>query len=221
MNRLVIIIFSMLLLSSCSEKEENFIGLTNLTVNARLQSSSGFVNQNLTFNSGYIWISEFEFRGNLVGQGMVTRNHEQFVQFDFATGIANPSNPNLEVPMGDYTNLELSYELRDEDAQPSIVLNGVFTNSNNQAIPVRFEFNSGETFELESNDSQIAITANDTNTLFLVVNPSLWFNTVSDQMLENATTDATGTIVISDAVNEDIFDVVADRLDESTEIEFE
>ena len=221
MKKLVIMMFSMLLLGSCSEKEDDFIGVANLTVNAKLENAAGFVNENLTFNSGYIWISEFEFRGQLEGQGLVTRSYEQFVQFDFATGLANPSLPDLEVPMGNYTNLEFSYELRDEDAQPSIVLEGSYLNGNNEAIPVRFEFNSGETFELESDDSQVAITVNDTNTLFLVVNPSVWFNTVNNEMLENASTDATGTIVISDASNEDIFDIVADRLDASTEIEFE
>ncbi len=49
----------------------------------------------------------------------------------------------------------------------------------------------------------------------------MWFAGVSTNMLEEATKNNEGVIVISETSNIDIFDIVADGLDLATEIEIQ
>jgi len=98
-------------------------------------------------------------------------------------------------------------------------MEGTYTRSDNSTSPIRFEFNSGEVFEAETSQK---ITVNKDTTVLskIVFDPNVWFSVVSTNALDNATlTD--GVIVISGNSNASIFDLVADRLDVSTESIFE
>lgn len=212
-------IFTML---SCSENDviNNVSGTAQLSIISELINSSGFTNNSLDFNSGYIWVSEIQFEANLVNNGLVSREVEEFSKIDFVTGISDPIIENFIIPAGEYNNASLSVELRDEDAQPSILLEGTYTRTDTSVSPIRFEFNSGETFEAETNNTVI-ITPGTTAVSSIVIDPISWFSTVPTQMLDNAAVNSSGVIVISSSFNEDIFDLVEERLDQSTETTFQ
>ena len=197
-------------------------GLANSSTSGRQMTSkntSTRVNQNLVFTSGYVWVSEIVFYGTLESGNFVNRNVQRFSKIDFETGIAAPSLDDVTIPAGTYTDVYLGVELRDEDSQPSVIMEGTYTHSNSSVIPIRFEFNSGEVFEAETSQ-QVVVNENETALSKIVFDPQVWFSVVSTNALDNASlTD--GVIIISESKNEAIFDLVADRLDVSTESTFQ
>ncbi|TRZ45544.1 hypothetical protein D3A96_06060 [Robertkochia marina] len=173
----------------------------------------------LDFTSGYIWISEVVFDGDFASGESVSKSIGRFSKIDFATGVAEPSLDDVTIPSGTYTNVYLGIELRDEDAQPSIIMEGTYTRTDNTEVPVRFEFNSGEVFEAET-DQTVVVADEQVVTAKIVFDPNVWFSVVSVNMLDNANLNAEGVMVISGSRNEAIFDLVADRLDVSTDAVF-
>lgn len=228
---LVTFIGSLAFLTSCS-KDDVPIGSGNATLkitagiansNSNRQTtskvSSSRINENLNFTTGYVWVSEIVFYGTLESGNFVNRNVERFSKIDFETGIASPSLDDVTIPAGTYNDVYLGVELRDEDSQPSVIMEGTYTHSDSSIIPIRFEFNSGEVFEAETSQ-QVVVNENETALSKIVFDPQVWFSVVSTNMLDNANlTD--GTIIISGTKNEAIFDLVADRLDVSTESTFQ
>tara|TARA_R110002049_G_scaffold88627_8_gene223509 strand:- start:597 stop:1298 length:702 start_codon:yes stop_codon:yes gene_type:complete len=224
----VLCVFSLV---SCSKDDPIGTGNATLKITAGLtnssatdkqmtsKSTSSTLNQNLDFTSGYVWVSEIVFYGTLESGNFVNRKVERFSKIDFETGIATPSLDDITIPAGTYTDVYLGVELRDEDSQPSVIMEGTYTHSNSTVIPIRFEFNSGEVFEAETSQ-QVVVNENETALSKIVFDPQVWFSVVSTNALDNASlTD--GVIIISETKNEAIFDLVADRLDVSTESTFQ
>jgi hypothetical protein len=211
-------------LISCSSDDTN-TSSTNGDVNLKLAvntTSSSVVNKSsleandLTFNSGFITIREVVFDGEN-GNTSVSRTKEKIAIINYATGEITPE-VSMVVPAGNYTSVNLGIELQDENDDPSVVIEGTYTNSDGDIIPIRFEFNSGEVFE--ANAAQVEL-AEGTNVVGKITFDAVsWFSTVNANMLDNANlTD--GTIIISETKNSSIFDIVADRLDVETQATFE
>ena len=157
-------------------------------------------------------------RGHFEAPGRQSERPEGLGPTD-ETGISTPSLDDITIPAGTYTDVYLGIELRDEDSQPSVIMEGTYTHSNSTVIPIRFEFNSGEVFEAETSQ-QVVVNENETALSKIVFDPQVWFSVVSTNALDNASlTD--GVIIISETKNEAIFDLVADRLDVSTESTFQ
>jgi hypothetical protein len=170
----------------------------------------------LVFTSGTITIREVVFDGDNENQS-ISRTIAQVADIDYATGTVSPAIT-IEVPPGNYTSVNLGIEMQDVGAAPSTVIEGTFTNANLEAIPLRFEFNSGEVFEATAASVSIAAGA---DIIGKVSFDALdWFSTVTASELANATlTD--GTIIVSESSNSAIFDKVAARLDVGTQAVFE
>ena len=196
-------------------------GIANLSSSkqASAKTTASSLNQDLNFTSGYIWVIEVVFDGTLANGSSVSRTVGRSSKIDFATGVATPSLDDITIPTGIYGYVNLGVELRDEDSQPSIVMEGTYTHTDSSVIPIRFEFNSGEVFEAETSQ-QVDVTEDQTVLSKIVFDPQVWFSVVSRNALDNAQlTD--GTIIISETKNASIFDLVADRLDVSTESTFQ
>ncbi len=99
-----------------------------------------------------------------------------------------------------------------------MVLNGTYTDADGVSHPIRFEFNSGETFEVEK-EGTITFSTNESALAQITFDPALWFADVTNEELSRAIKDNEGVIVISETQNEEIFDIVADGLDLATEVE--
>lgn len=187
----------------------------------RLSSSSG----NLRFTGGYIRLASFSIQGQREQGDDIYFNQEwsngAVINFD---NSAFQSQLDYDIPQGSYTLFELDFETFDDNGDISILVEGIYTNQSGADIPLRFEFLDAETFEVfaESNDGGPAIILDKdvVSTLAIELDPVYWFQLVSISMLENADlTNISGvpTIVISDSENSDIFDIIADRVDESAE----
>ena len=169
----------------------------------------------LAFTSGTITIREVVFDGDNETQS-ISRTIPQIANIDYATGAVSPEI-SFEVPPGNYTSVNLGIEMQDDGASPSTVIEGTYTNSDLEEIPIRFEFNSGEVFEASAASVRIEAGADIIGKVSF--DALAWFSTVTVNELDNATL-SDGIIVISESSNANIFDKVADRLDVATQATF-
>jgi hypothetical protein len=219
------LVLFVLVLSACSEDGETTKPTVEMrfnTVNSISAVSSGerIAANSLEFTSGSITLTEIEFEMETEEGDSVEVNIQQNVVIDFATGATTPDLASLEIPAGTYTAARVELELLDENNIPSVIIEGTFVDSNDDSHPIRFEFNSGETFEVEK-EGNITFAAGANAIAEVTFDPLAWFTGVTSSMLEAATKNGTGVIVISETSNSDIFDLVADGLDLATEVEIQ
>lgn len=175
----------------------------------------------LTFTDGYIAISRLEFEVEAENDS-IEREFElqQNTIIDFATGATTPDISNITIPAGTYEEVEIEIELREDSEEPAILLNGIFTSSDGVEHPIRFEFNSHESFEVER-EGVIVLEENQVAVTQITFDPVLWFAGITEADLANVTADSEGVIVISATQNTEVFEKVADGLDLASEVEVE
>ncbi|MFP8487928.1 hypothetical protein ACKGJO_02425 [Gracilimonas sp. Q87] len=218
---------ALLITTACSSDsgDSPSIGI-NFSTNTSSSSLSKASNQNqslanyLTFSSGTITLTQIQFEVESDEGDSVEVNIEQIVNIDFATGATSPDLSDLELPVGTFVESRVELELLDENSSPSVVIEGTFEDSNNQSHPIRFEFNSGETFEVER-EGTVTFDTGMNVIAEVTFDPIVWFASVTTSMLEQATKNNDGVIVISETSNSVIFDMVADGLDLATEVELQ
>lgn len=173
----------------------------------------------ISFHSGFITLEEIEFEVETDNDSVeVDFNMEMNTVIDFATGETTPDISFAVIPAGTYNEMEVEIELQDEGDDPSVVLNGTYIDEDGTAHDIRFEFNSGETFEIER-EGTIVFSTNESALAQITIDPAAWFTNVSNEQLSAATKDMNGVIVISENQNTEIFETVADGLDLATEVE--
>lgn len=170
------------------------------------------------FNDGFITLTAMEYEAENDSES-VEFELEQIVVIDYATGIPTPDIRAIEIPAGTYEEVSVELEIYDETDEPSVVLNGTYTSPEGTSFPVRFEFNSGETFEVER-EGAIIFAEGQSALAEITFDPSIWFAEVTDALMADAD-QSEGVIVISETHNSEIFDIVADGLDLATELEID
>ncbi len=214
------VIAGIFLFAGCQKDEVSPNGTIKLQVTTTSSSSLNLKSvaaaNDLVFDSGTITIREVVFDGDAEALS-VSRTIEQIATIDYATGQVSPEVV-IEVPAGDYTSVNLGIELQDENDDPSVVITGTYTNSSGAAIPIRFEFNSGEVFEADA--ASVVIEAGADLIGKITFDAVSWFGTVTFDELDQAI-QTDGVIVISGTSNASIFDKVADKLDVDTQAVFE
>lgn len=208
-----------------SQTREPQIGLKFNTVKTPISLEgdlkSGQQVRTLLFDSGFITLREIEFEVETDDDSVeIDFNLEINTKIDFATGETNPDISYVQIPAGTYNSMEVEIELQDNGDSPAMVLNGTYIDAEGTNHSVRFEFNSGETFEVEK-EGTITFTTGNSALAQVTFDPTLWFMEVSNEQLSSATKDNNGVIVISETQNPDIFDIAADGLDLASEIEIE
>ena len=172
----------------------------------------------LVFNEGYVIVREVVFDADKEGGETISFTEEQITTIDIVTSNANPPFI-MTIPPGVYTSVYLGIEIQDETEKPSVVAKGIYTNRAGVQTPLRFEFNSGEVFEASSDDVAVTILHDTPVTAKISFDPHDWFSIITPTQLDNAAR-TNGVIIISETHNTAIFDLVADRLDELTEADF-
>jgi hypothetical protein len=221
MKKLVLFLTLLILFLSCKKNElKKPAGVAvKIDIN-RGPSSEG----HLIFSDGYIRLAEFSVEGVRQEGGDVELTKE-FEQGNLAYFSSSNTVPNLdiEIPQGNYIDLDVSFDIFDGNDQPTIRVEGIYTNQSNQTTPIVFEFLSSEYFSInsESDDGNSIITLdkNIASSVLIKLDPIYWFDIVSYSMWDNATlVEINGemTILINEGVNENIYDIVVDRIDEQT-----
>lgn len=221
-NRFFAIILTVFMLASCSKDGDMNDATVTMSFKGNTSTigvSSGRVEANsLEFTSGTIRLVQIQFQAETDEGDSIEANIEQIVEIDFATGATTPDLSDLVFPVGTYAEVEVELELQDENNDPSVVIEGTFTDANDQTHPIRFEFNSGETFEVEK-EGTITFAEGASVLAEVTFDPGVWFAGVTIEELSVASKNNDGVIVISETSNPEIFDIVADGLDLATEVE--
>lgn len=218
---LICILLGTLALSSCRKRKWK----RPTEVNTRMDINRSFsTGGNLVFNSGYIRLASYAVSG-IREQGDPIRFEREwaggtvvnFHQTSFSEVL------DYDIPQGNYTELEIEFETY-SGGNIAILVEGNYTNLSGTDIPVRFEFKDSETFEIFTDDDggapSMVLDKDVSSILTIQLDPIHWFQPVSTSLMENATltnVSGTPTILITASINEDIYDIVVDRLDQSTE----
>jgi hypothetical protein len=200
------------------------------TVSYNLKLSENSSNGLVKFNSASIRVKNLIFSGERKqGQKHIEMKHI-FDPLLYTSLTATQASTNIifDIPQGTYTSIKMFLEIEGEagSANSSLALQGYYT-KNNHTIPVKFEFNSGQTFEMPARSSngseEIVLVEGTPVTSTLVFNPQYWFEIIPQSMLDNAqlsTNWGDTVMVISHYQNEDIYQLVIDRLAEGNEAVF-
>ena len=207
-----------LFFAGCQEEEKTSGNLRiSIGMDQRILAKQAGV-ASVVFNEGYVIVREVVFDGDKGEETTISFTEEKITTIDKVTGIANPPFA-MTIPAGVYTGVYLGIEIQDETDKPSVVAKGIYTNVAGAQTPLRFEFNSGEVFEASS-DVPVTILHDTPVTAKISFDPHDWFSVITPTQLDNATR-TNGVIIISETHNATLFNLVADRLDDLTEANFE
>lgn len=248
---LLIFVISVWMYMGCTSENDMVPGTGEGTVGMlfKLQPASGsaanarVANAGLVFTDGFIQIKELELdlEGNFNRDGLssggsfddddddgneweyeVVFNEIKKVGFD---QFNSETDFFINIPEGEYEEIEMEIDLIDYRNEPSILLNGTYANSEGEEIPFRFElFGDDIDFEveIEADDDNYFVVDRINNPLILFeLVPERWFSSVSTSELENADLDDEGVMIFSESSNRSIFRKVRERIAADAEIEIE
>ena len=215
-----ILLLMLLSMASCREQDV-FKVPTDVAVIMDVRSDPS---ANPSFDGGSVIIESFEFEGRReVGDDVEFEKEFEpglSVQFDSENLV---DAIGFTVPQGNYSRIEVSIDL-DHERSPDLVINGAYTKLNNEVVPILFEFDDSKQFRMrmrdESDNTTIPLAEDRLQKCLIRLDPASWFATVPTSYLEQAETSSingTPTIVVSDEMNENIFELVVNRLDEGND----
>lgn len=210
------------LLSSCQKWKEP----TEVGFYMDIDKSSA-LNDQLTFTGGEIVLEYFEFDGDR------EKGDDVFFSKDYADGLVIPFDESMKIegldfviPQGIYKRLDIRFKTSDDMTGVTLLVNGNYTYSGGGSVPVRFEIEDTQSFEdraEEDNGQDIVLDKEIYSPAKIILDPSYWFEPVPVSSFEDADlTDIGGvnTLLINKDVNEDIYNLVLDRVDEAIVITF-
>lgn len=226
MKRIAVLFVAVVALFSACKKENEptptdaKINVGFVTNRSTVAKPGGLSSSNsLSFTSGTIKIKEIKLDAKKADESSVKVSLKQPATIDFATQTVTPE-VSLQLTPGVYKSIELGIELQDISNDPAIVIEGIYVNSLNASVPVRFELLTGEGFEAEGKDVNLTDRLNVMTKINL--DPQYWFSTVTAAELDDAAMAAGGgRILISKTTNTAIYNKVAERIDDLSETVFE
>lgn len=232
------IALSGVLLLSCSENSDPEIlgeGDVRIGMGVKLKndgnSGARILNSGIDVESGFLQIKEIklETEGEDENANEFEREFElkfrevkkiDFNEFDSGVDFF------INIPSGNYEEIEFEIDLIDNKNEPSIQLDGSYTYEDGSTVPMRFQVFGDDDDEI---DFEVELETDDDDNLFFLdgVNNPLalfeidakgWFSDVSTAELEDAElTD--GILLISKNVNQSIYEKVESRIKDSSDIE--
>ena len=218
-------ILALLVFSSCDKKELN-VPTEVVTVFDVDRMSQG--ENHLMFTSGYISLSEFEINGTRQ-EGSPVKLKEQYsegLEVPF-TSIMPHEDLQLDIPQGNYTELEVKFKTRHNVSGITIHLEGLFIedDDDDDVFPIIFEYSANENYKLDVediDDLSPLVLSKDRSAYFTVeMDPFYWFDVVSEDTWEDSDKTTMGgieVIKISSSENRNIYNMVRSRVGESARV---
>ncbi len=175
----------------------------------------------IEFTSGEIILENIEFETESENDSIeVEFEIDSYITIDFATGNITPDLSAVEIVPGNYSEIEIEFELWDQTEQPSIDLSGTWTDANGEIHPIRLLLPLGQTFGLEI-EGDYTIHENTDMIAYITIDPGSWFIGEAGNLLSSATFNDEGIIIVSPDQNANIYDILKDTIDEISEVEIE
>lgn len=193
------------------------------------QPNARTLNNDLEITEGFIQIKELELE--MEGRdenGLFEKEFEiefndirkvTFDQFDESSDFF------INIPEGEYKEIELELDLIDHRNEPSIYLEGQYSNQAGDAFQVIFQYFGDEIdfeveIEAEEDDEYFLVDRINNPLALLEINAYLWFRDISNAELDNAQKE-NGIIEISSDSNDSMYTKIVNRIKASSEIEIE
>ncbi len=221
---------AMFLFVSC-EKEDGVDSKVDLPITFGMQSGlkSTVVQksaaQNISFSEGHMLFSSVGFEAENI-QDEDSLDIEFEIEKTLKVDLADLQNPDtvVQIPAGEYEEVEIEAELLDSDNRSSIYMKGTYTNSQDEEVPLVFDYRDDMEFEIEgeAEDGEAITLTSDVSPLAQInFNPDSLFSNVTTDMLDQAWRDQDGVLRISEEYNTQIYGMVVNRLDASSEAVFQ
>jgi hypothetical protein len=236
---LVLIVGSMLIQNSCTKDEFTHPVRLSMSVQISDQYKS---NENLSFESGQIVIQEVQFEGKRETGEDYSFNTESGKKFGpqafNADSLHHDEIAYFDLPQGIYTLMRWKFELSDglerlatdddeetDNETPGLILYGNYLNHNKERLLVRIEIDPFESFECQSitvtGDKNINILSGKIYNAVLYFDPYFAFRSISAVSLEDADysdDEISPVLLISSNSNEDLYEIILYRLQQSAKI---
>lgn len=132
----------------------------------------------------------------------------------------------INIPAGNYEEIEFEIDLIDNKNEPSIQLEGTYTYQDGRSVPMRFQVFGDDDDDF---DFQVELEGDDDDDLFFLdgvnnplalfqINAKGWFVNVTTSELEKANL-TNGILLISKNANQSIYRKVESRIKDSTDLE--
>jgi len=223
----ILTIFSLIFIGLISCEKEDIktptlqLKFNTVTSEANLTSAKSTSVNSIQFTSGHIILENIEFQTESDTDSIeVDFEIDAYITVDYATGEITPDLSTIEIVPGFYTEIELEFELWDQTEQPSIYLEGTWTDANGTPHSIRLIMPLGQTFSLEI-EGEFNIQDNSEITAYVTFDPASWFFGEAGELLPSATANEDNIIVISPDQNSNIYDIIKDAIDHLSEIEIE
>lgn len=198
-----------------------------LSSSANSDANARIANSNLRLTNGFIQIKELELE--LEGRNSNGEfEKEMEIEFDEIKKVTfdefdRSADFFINIPEGEYKEIELELDLIDYKNEPSILIEGVYSKDGKE-IPVRFQYFGDEIdfkVKIESDDDTYFKVDRVNNPLALFqINAMNWFSQITDAEFNNAEM-TSGVIVLSKESNKGLYNKVKSKLEASADIEIE
>jgi hypothetical protein len=226
------------LFTSCTDEDDPVIlgegdARIGMAVQLKNTGNSGarILNSGIDVQRGFLQIKEIELETEGVDvngnefEREIKLKFKEIKKIDF-NEIDSGADFFIQIPAGNYKEIEFEIDLIDNRNEPSIQLEGTFTYQDGRSVPMRFQVfgNDDDDFdfnvELEAeDDDDLFFLDGDNNPLALFqIDAKGWFRNVSTSEMENAVL-TEGILLINKDKNKAIYRKVESRIKDSTDIE--
>jgi hypothetical protein len=222
-----ILFFSLALFTVLSCEKSELKEPTDVFFSVAINKDST-LNGNLNFTDGQIIIR------SLVFDGIRSNGDDVYFEREFDPGLVSDfSTTNtlnqlkFKIPQGSYSSIRIDFEAEQSGIEKIRVL-GNFKNSIGVDLPIILELESIEFYDKIAKNKQggtnIDLIAGIPANVIIELNPVFWFSTISSNQLENAnlsTISGVSTILINPNSNENLYDIILDKVNSNIDITFD
>jgi hypothetical protein len=236
MNKINYLLASILLAMISCNQEENIpsfgegngrLGI-GFVISSDINLGAKVLQDYILIENGYVQIEELDLE--LEGRDDLGKFEKEIeIEFDDIKKVEfdrfdSTEDFYINIPEGEYKEIEVEIDLIDYKNEPSIFLSGAFVDSESNSIPLIFEYFDDEIefeIEIESEDDEYFKVDRIENPLVLFeLNPRRWFGDVTMEELQDAER-VDGVIVLNKNYNQSLFSKVARKIKIASEIEIE
>ena len=216
LNHILIFFFSIIFIVGCKKSELKKPAEVVFTVDINKETT---MNGNLFFTDGQIVIRSLTFDGKRIKGDDVyfEQEFEEGLVIPFSSDIVN-NQMKFDVPQGSYTSIRNDFEAEKTDFE-KIIINGSYKNSNDEVLPITVEVERIEFYDKIAKNAQgttnIDLVEGTSSKVVIQLNPVFWFSNISINQLNNANIsniNGVATILINSEINEDLYDVLEDKV---------
>ena len=222
------------------------------TVNLQMEIADEEANMRTDGSKALVRIEKARYRfSSMEFQGYRQTGGDYFFTKDFEGGlevVVEEGKPtsllSFDMPQGVYDRINISLKIRkaaagkDPDGKllekeppyqenASIIMEGYYTSTQLEKIPLIFVYNYDEVLEnpsSSSNNGSVTISKSANNQATIQFKIAYWMQLVNSRMFQSAKltlVNGTPTIILSEDSNENIFNLLTSRIKNATELKFQ